>query len=151
MADWFADDSFWAETHEFERRYGGVDTGDAEVEQTLRLIGTQQGHVLDLPCGVGRHAIPFAKRGFTVTAVDLSAFHLAKAKEHAATAGASIEFVHSDIRSVLRPNTFDLVVSLSSSFGYFEDPQDDLKVLRQMQEARNRVARSSWIYWVRSC
>ena len=135
MADWFADDSFWAETYAFEFRYARPDTGDAEIEKVLCLCGAQRGDVLDLACGVGRHAIAFAKRGFRVTAVDLSAFHLAKAKERASATDASIEFIQSDMRAFIRPNAFDLVVSLFSSFGYFEDPQDDLQVLRNMHQS----------------
>jgi len=135
MADWFTDDSFWAATYAFELRYAKPDTGDAEIEGVLRLSGTQRGDVLDLACGVGRHAIALARRGFRVTAVDLSAFHLAKAMERAAAADASIEFIASDMRSFIRPNAFDLVVSLFSSFGYFEDPQDDLQLLRNMHQS----------------
>lgn len=107
----------------------------AEIEKVLCLCGAPSGDVLDLACGVGRHAIAFAKLGFRVTAVDLSAFHLAKAKERAAATDASIEFIQSDMRAFIRPNAFDLVVSLFSSFGYFEDPQDDLQVLRNMHQS----------------
>ena len=54
------------------------------------------GTVLDLGCGPGRHAVPFAQRGFRVTGVDLSVFHLEKAKERASAAGVAVEFVEGD-------------------------------------------------------
>jgi len=39
--------------------------------------------VLDLACGHGRIAVPLAQRGYDVTGVDLSAFHLRLARQAA--------------------------------------------------------------------
>ena len=49
-----------------------------EVDFLVNELNLQQGqHILDMPCGFGRHAIELSKRGFTVTGIDISeTFHL---------------------------------------------------------------------------
>jgi SAM-dependent methyltransferase len=129
MADWFADEAFWTAVYPFEFPDPVVDAGVAQVDRALALGGvTARGDVLDLGCGPGRHAVPLARRGFRVTAVDLSAFHLDRARARAAAAGVTLELVQADMRAFARPAAFDLALSLFTSFGYFDDPADDLRV-----------------------
>ena len=135
MPEWFADDSFWAELYPFEFPAAVLENGESQVGSAISLSGVSQGAALDLGCGPGRHAIALAKRGFLVTAVDLSPFHLANAAERAAAANVSIEFVREDMRSFVRSGTFDLALSLFTSFGYFDDKRDDLKVLANIHES----------------
>ena len=135
MPDWFADESFWTETYTFEFPDPVLDAGAAQVDKAVALSGVQAGAALDLGCGPGRHAIPLAKRGFRVTAVDLSAFHLAKARARAAAASVAVELVQSDMRAFTRPEAFDLALSLFTSFGYFADAADDLHVLDNVRRS----------------
>lgn len=132
MDDWFRDESFWEKTYPFMFT---VEKEEVAVEQAGRLIsmaGITQGAILDLCCGPGRHAVPLAGRGFTVTGVDGSAFLLEKAREKARDAGVAVEWVEADMRRFRRPGAFDLVLSLYTSFGYFDDPDDDALVIRNM-------------------
>lgn len=135
MPDWFADESFWAEIYPFEFPLPVIDAGVAQVDKAIALGGVASGDALDLGCGPGRHAIPLARRGFRVTAVDLSAFQLARARDHAAAAQVSVEFVQADMRAFVRAGAFDLAVSLFTSFGYFEDPADDRRVLDNVRRS----------------
>jgi SAM-dependent methyltransferase len=135
VADWFADEAFWGEVYAFEFPGPVIDAGVAQVDKAIALSGVSGSAALDLGCGPGRHAIPLARRGFRVTAVDLSPFHLAKARERAEAAQAAVEFVQADMRTFVRPDAFDLALSLFTSFGYFEDPADDLRVLRHVRES----------------
>jgi SAM-dependent methyltransferase len=135
MPDWFADESFWEEIYRFEFPEPVIDAGVAQVEKVLALVGVQGGEALDLGCGPGRHAIPLARRGFRVTAVDLSPFHLARARERAARRGVSVEFVAADMRSFVRPDAFDLALSMFTSFGYFDDQDDDRRVLHNLHHS----------------
>ena len=67
---WYEQDTFW-ETFEptmfGERRWSDAPT---EVENAIALLNLQPGKaVLDLCCGVGRHSLELARRGFAVTGV----------------------------------------------------------------------------------
>ena len=135
MTDWFADDAFWAAVYPFEFPEPVIDAGVAQVDRAIALAGVRGGDALDLGCGPGRHAIPLARRGFRVTAVDLSPFHLARARERAAAATVDVELVEADMRAFVRSDAFDLALSLFTSFGYFDDAQDDLGVLQNVRRS----------------
>jgi SAM-dependent methyltransferase len=142
MGEWFEDDSFWETFGPVlfteERIKGAV----AEVDALLALMDLAPGaHVLDLPCGVGRHALEFARRGFRVTAVDRTTRYLDAAKKRAAQEGLAIEFTQSDMRVFERPNSFDGAINLFTSFGYFEDESDDLMVARNLASSLKPGAR----------
>ena len=132
VPDWFADESLWREVFPFEFSDATLAHGEVQVDRVIALSGVNTGAVLDLGCGPGRHAVPFAQRGFDVTALDLSAFHLEKAKERAAAAGVAVEFVQGDMRAFARQNTFDLAINLFTSFGYFADDRDDARILQNL-------------------
>jgi SAM-dependent methyltransferase len=85
--------------------------------------------VLDLPCGVGRHTAAFAARGYEATAVDRTQGHLDTARARLSRDGLAAELLAGDMRTFVRPDAFDLVVNLFTSFGYFEDPDEDAAVL----------------------
>ncbi len=126
---WYEQDAFWeivAPTLFTQQRWSDAPT---EVEQVVSLLGIEPGaHVLDLCCGVGRHSLELARRGFQVTGVDRTRLYLDRASQQAEAEGLKVEFVQSDMRSFCRPDAFDVVVNLFTSFGYFEDPEDDRQV-----------------------
>lgn len=132
MPEWFEDEGFWQAHYPYmfseKRREAALE----EVDQILSLIEIEPNKVLDLCCGPGRHAIAFAKKGLTVTGVDGSPFLLEKAREFNRNAKTEVEFVEMDMREFVRLNSFDLVVNLFTSFGYFENPDDDVTVARQI-------------------
>jgi SAM-dependent methyltransferase len=136
MTDWFADETFWTEVSPFEFTPAVIATGASEVDKLLRLPRVpRSGLALDLGCGPGRHAVPLARRGFNVTAVDLSVSLLARAEQAAAAAGVTLELIKADMRDFSRPDAFDLAVSLFTSFGYFEDGADDARVLGAVHQS----------------
>jgi len=87
--------------------------------------------VLDLACGSGRHAIGMALAGYRVTGLDFNTRYLAIAAEDAAAAGANVTWVHGDMRSLGETPTFDGVYSYFTSFGYFDD-DDNERVLAEV-------------------
>lgn len=114
-----------------EKRWAEV---PAVVDAALRLAGTKAGAaVLDTCCGVGRHSVEFAGRGFKVTGVDITRPYLEAARESAEAAHVAPEFLRADIRSFSRPGAFDLAVNLFTSFGYFATPEEDLAALRNIR------------------
>jgi SAM-dependent methyltransferase len=132
---WFEDEDFWQDFYPYMFSAERFAAAGEEVDKITALTGRNEGSVLDLCCGPGRHAAEFARRGFEVTGVDRSPFLLARAHEHAQTAGVSVEWVMEDMRSFVRPAAFDLACSLFTSFGYFEDEKDDLKVLSNLHRS----------------
>jgi SAM-dependent methyltransferase len=106
-----------------------------QIEKILTLVGYNEGAVLDLCCGPGRHSLALAKRGIQVTAVDLSEFLLRKAKEEATKLNLEIEFVLDDMRHFVRNDSFSMVLNMFTSFGYFDDKEDDLIALRNAYQS----------------
>jgi SAM-dependent methyltransferase len=135
MSDWFEEESFWRAVYPFlmteERLEGAAD----EVDSVLSLVGFEGRDVLDLCCGVGRHSVELAAQGLSVTGVDRSRFLLGKARALADEQRVEVEWVEADARDFVRPDSFDLVLNMFTSFGYFDDPDDDRKVLRNAAES----------------
>ena len=90
---------------------------------------------LDLACGTGRHAIYLSKRGFKEEGFDLSKKSLEKAKQNE---NKNLKFYSKDIRNFKKNNTYNFVLNLFTSFGYFEDEKDNKKVFKNVQESLKR-------------
>lgn len=130
--EWFDDDTFWKELYPFmfsEQRFASA---PEEIEKVLALTKPGGRAALDLCCGPGRCSIALARAGFSVTGVDRTKFLLDQARARARTAKTRIEWVPKDMRDFVRENAFDLVLSLFTSFGYFNDKDEDLRVLRNI-------------------
>jgi SAM-dependent methyltransferase len=91
--------------------------------------------ILDLCCGFGRISAELARRGFSVTGVDITESYLRTAKEDAAWENLEIEYIKADARDFVRPGFFDSAVNLYISIGYFSDPNDDLQLVRNVYES----------------
>jgi SAM-dependent methyltransferase len=130
--EWFDDDSFWRELYPFmfsERRFADA---PEQVAKVLKLAKPAGKSALDLCCGPGRCSIALAKKGFSVTGVDRTKFLLDKARAKARAARVKVEWLQQDMRDFVRPDSFTLVISMFTSFGYFDDKHEDLIVLQNM-------------------
>ncbi|MCX9193094.1 SAM-dependent methyltransferase [Carbonactinospora thermoautotrophica] len=127
---WYEDDDLWvgfASVMFSARREAEA----AELVATSPLLQVAAGtRVLDLACGPGLHVVPLARRGAEVTGVDLSPAMLDRARVACERAGVRARLVRADMREYVDPGAFDLVISMYTSFGYFTDPDDNLRVLR---------------------
>ena len=132
---WHEDDEFWATFGSYIYSDERLQAAPADVEQILAFCPTARPDVLDLCCGTGRHAVAFAKKGCRVTGVDRTHMALDRARAHAAAEHAAVEFVEQDMREFVRPDSFDLAVSLFTSFGYFESTDDERRVLRNLHQS----------------
>ena len=133
---WHESDEFW-ETMESimfdERRWM---TAPAEVDQALALLGIEPGAaVLDLCCGVGRHSLELARRGYRVTGVDRTIIYLENARTQAAEEELEVEFAQDDMRGFCRPDSFDAAMMMYTSFGYFDDPAENRQVLLNLHRS----------------
>jgi len=106
-----------------------------ELTSLLRKLRLRPGaHILDVPCGFGRHAVELARRGFCVIGVDISPELLAQARRTAAASGVTAEFRRGDMRRLAYRRRFDAVLNLFTSFGYFGDAGDQ-KLLERFHQA----------------
>ena len=129
--NWF---EHWFDSPLHEQLYAKRDAADAD-----RLASLIAGHIpvaeyptlLDLACGRGRHSINFAKRGYQVTGVDLAPTAITRAKARAAQAGVEIDFRVGDMRQPL-DMSFDVIVNLFTSFGYFVELEDNELPIKAM-------------------
>ncbi|MEZ6196348.1 MAG: class I SAM-dependent methyltransferase [Planctomycetota bacterium] len=102
-------------------------TGVAE-----RLVAANDAVILDVGCGNGRHLAAWSRRGHTGIGVDLSSDLIARAR---ARSLPNVAFLRADMRDLPLRAAADLVTSFFTSFGYFDDEDDDLRVLRGMATA----------------
>jgi len=127
--DWFADEAFWQAIEPFVFSESAQTAAVADVAAIKSLVGRPVATVLDLCCGPGRHSVAFAKGGSRVTGVDRSPFLLGRARHYAVAAGVQVRWVQEDMRDFVEPGGFELAVNLFTSFGYFDDPAENRRVL----------------------
>lgn len=133
MSAWYDDDQFWMAFYPAMFHAARWESAGEEVQTVLDLLKISDSvDVLDFCCGPGRHAIALAKLGHRVVGVDRTAPYLKIARQKAKSADVSIAFEESDVRQFRRNKAFDLAVSLYTSFGYFEEPEDDRKLLENV-------------------
>jgi len=107
-----------------------------EVDFIIKASGIKNGdRILDVPCGVGRHSLILANKGFFLTSVDFSKEYLSEAIKKAKRMKLkNIEFIRNDMRNIDFEGDFDLVINMFTSFGYFDD-RDNFNFLKKVHRA----------------
>ncbi len=132
MSHWFED---WFDSEYYHILYRHRDRQEAEyfldnLVQKLQLRPNSR--ILDLACGKGRHSLYLSRKGFSVTGADLSENNIRYATQHP---HENLRFIVHDMRSRLPANSFDVVLNLFTSFGYFDCEKDDLRALQSAADA----------------
>jgi SAM-dependent methyltransferase len=136
ILEWFEDDQFWLRFAPvmFDPQRWAETAG--EVEAILAMTSPQKGAaVLDSCCGVGRHTLEFARRGYTVTAVDRTRGYIEAALETAAAEELDIEFLLQDVRVFRRPDYYNLALNLFTSFGFFSDQKEEIRYIKNIRDS----------------
>ena len=105
-----------------------------EVNRICDLLHIQPWEdILDLCCGQGRHSLELARRGYrNVHGLDRSRYLIKRAKSLATSEGLNARFRGGDARKLpYPPDSFEVVLILGNSFGYFENPSEDIMVLKE--------------------
>ncbi len=140
MAEWWQDLFDEKYLRLFAEARGPLQTAQ-EVEGLTALMQRHgvpaYGEVLDLACGYGRVAVPLAELGYRVTGFDLSPVLLARAEAAAGQAGVEIEWRQGDMRQLPAAwsGRFNAVINIFSAFGYFEQPEENQRVLSAVAQA----------------
>lgn len=127
--DWF---SSWFNTPFYHILYKNRNDEDAQffmrnITSFLKLPTTA--HIVDLPCGKGRHSVYLNSLGYTVTGGDLSENSIIHAKQFE---NETLNFEVWDMRKPYE-NKYDAIFNLFTSFGYFEDDKEDILILQNMK------------------
>jgi len=130
--NWFAE---WFDSKYYHILYQHRDYAEAQLfmdNLVAHLDVPPHATIWDLACGKGRHSIYLAEKGFDVTGTDLSVQSITAAREFEHT---HLSFFQHDMRDGFRINYFDYVFNLFTSFGYFDNDKDDLKVLKNIAKS----------------
>ena len=124
--NWYKD---WFNSPFYHVLYQNRDDRDARklIDNLIKELKPYfESEFLDLACGKGRHAIYLNSKGYKVCGVDMSENSIKEARKFE---NDSLEFFIGDMRLPLFPGRFDYILNLFTSFGYFENPADNLKTL----------------------
>lgn len=127
--DWFTD---WFNTPYYHVLY--KERNDEEAQLFMKNITTflalpKTTHILDLPCGKGRHSVFLNSLGYKVTGGDLSENSIEYAKQFE---NDTLNFSVHDMRKPFN-HQYNAVFNLFTSFGYFEDDNDDILILQNIK------------------
>ena len=128
--DWFTD---WFNTSYYHILYKERNDKDAELFMkniTSFLNLPKNTHILDLPCGKGRHSLFLNSLGYRVTGADLAENSIRSAK---AFENHTLKFKVHDMRQSLQYN-YGAIFNLFTSFGYFDDDKEDLLILNNFKQ-----------------
>ena len=128
---WF---SSWFDTPYYHILYKERNDREAQLfmdNLTHYLNLPEKAKVLDLCCGKGRHAIYLNQLGFDVIGADLSENSIAEAS---AFSNESLHFKVHDMREEFEEK-YDAIFNLFTSFGYFENDDDNLVTLKAIKNS----------------
>lgn len=120
-------DGFPIEFVNAARVLGRYESTEADAQALAAIIPRAQfPAVLDMCCGFGRMAGMLHRLGYDVTGVDLSVEQIELALHD--NPGPSYQV--GDMRVLPKNRSYDAIVNLFTSFGYFETVEEDLQALR---------------------
>jgi len=131
--NWF---STWFDTPYYHILYKNRNDKEAQgfmdnITEYLNM--PENGTILDLACGKGRHSIYLNKLGYQVTGVDLSENSIVTANQ---SSNDTLQFKTHDMREPMN-ETYDAIFNLFTSFGYFDTHEDNIKTLKAIKESIN--------------
>ena len=124
----------WFDTPYYHILYKDRNYREAQVfmdNLTHYLNLPEKATVLDLACGKGRHSIYLNQLGFTVLGADLSENSITEANKN------TNETLHFKVHDMREPfeEKYDAIFNLFTSFGYFENDEDNLTTLKAIKES----------------
>lgn len=134
-------------SHEYSQSWYSTFLETIPAEQTAREVAfisrqmpvVSHGTILDVCCGQGRHANQLARAGYRLVGIDSNAAAIERARQ---TAPQTATYQAGDMRKLgALGETFDGVINLWASFGYFDDVTNEA-ILRQIAAALRHGGRA---------
>jgi len=125
----------WFDSPYYDLLYKDRDQEEADmfIHNLLQHLSPPKNSLmLDLACGKGRYSVALNRMGYNVTGIDLSQNKIEAAKQHQ---NNSLTFAVNDMRMPLEPNKYDYVFNLFTSFGYFDNEEENKVVLTNVFNA----------------
>ena len=132
--EWFED---WFDSPFYHILYKNRDDKEAQVfiSNLITLLNpNKESLFVDVACGKGRHAMFLNSLGYTVDGFDLSENSITNAQLKETS---TLQFFTNDIREPLKRNHYDFAFNLFTSFGYFDDENDNQKAINAIAESLN--------------
>lgn len=119
------------------RNQSWVEDTCRQVDFLIKNMGLKGNEkILDLACGFGRHALEFARRGYTVTGVDITPQYIDYAAKQAKKEQLNAEFICADIRDIRFSNEYDVVLNMADgAIGYLENDEENRKIFEVISKA----------------
>ncbi|GGF71879.1 class I SAM-dependent methyltransferase [Wenyingzhuangia marina] len=131
---WFSE---WFNTRYYHILYKNRNNDEAKVfmQNLVSFLKLPKNNsILDLACGKGRHSIFLNTLGYPVIGADLSENSIDYANQFA---NSTLKFIVQDMRKPFSIKV-DAVFNMFTSFGYFDDDNDDIKVLQNIETCLNK-------------
>ncbi len=133
--NWFAS---WFDTPYYHLLYKERNEKEAKffINNLVHYLTLEkESKVLDLACGKGRHSLYLNELGLEVTGLDLSENSISIAKKNE-NKNKALKFEVHDMR-IPFSGSFDAVLNLFTSFGYFDTDEEHIQVLNNIKNAVN--------------
>ena len=128
----------YSRTPEMATEYDAFYTGTLLLDYDTRRLDerfTEPGSLLDLGCGVGRHVVHFARRGFDVTGIDLSPHMIEETRCRLDLTGRRARLVVGDMFDLSRfdDGAFRYCICMFSSLGLIRGRHNRVAFLRAVR------------------
>jgi len=100
------------------------------LEDVFTAFGQKIHDILDIACGTGRHVLEMARRGYTVTGLDISESMLNMAMKKASDEGLRIRFMQRDMLRLNFREEFDAAYILFNTISLLIQNEDLIKFIR---------------------
>ena len=132
-SDWYLN---WFNSPFYHQLYKKRDYNEATffMSNLLKRLKVQENSsILDLACGRGRYSQYLSSIGYDVVGIDISLENIVEAKKSESN---NLNYLIHDMRNPLKIK-FDLILNLFTSFGYYENDNDNLRVIKSIKSNLN--------------